>query len=140
MICQPCSSPDEQSRNSSLPRVYHPLSSPHGSQGTLLVFWSLLPSQSCFSSHCRNRTGAEESRRGLQVQRHSHKDLGRRTAVSILAPCLCRCLFSFGELKGQNFKHILPSDTRLSRLSPDQPNVSLGHFNPLWMTVGVGRD
>ena len=136
MTSQPHSSVDEQSRNSSLLRARHPFPSPSGTRGTFLIFWSLLPSQSCFFSCCRNCAGAEESRSGLQIQRHSHKDLARCTAASVFAPRLCLCLFFVVKLNGQNFKYVPPSDSEIQQTVERAAQCVPGPFYLLWTAVG----
>lgn len=56
-------------------------------------------------------------------------------AASILAPRLCRCLFSVVELNGQNFKHILLPNTRFAdchQISPVCPWAIFTLFGRLW--------
>jgi hypothetical protein len=51
--------------------------SPSAEDGVVGVFILVTVSWDCFFFCHRNRAGAEKSRSGLQIQRHSNKDLAR---------------------------------------------------------------
>lgn len=87
----------------------------------------------------RNSAGAEKSRSGLQIQRHSYKDLAGCMAASIFAAISCFCLFIVVKLNGQNFKYSSPSSSETQETIERAAEHVPGSFYLLWTTGGGGR-
>lgn len=86
----------------------------------------------------RNSAGAEKSRSGLQIQRHSYKDLAGFMAASIFAAISCFCLFIVVKLNGQNFKYSSPSSSETQQTVERAAEHVPGSFYLLWSTGGGG--